>query len=67
MNQLEQLTSDIPIYKMSWRLDKISSNSLKYAVYDVVYLEAFYQNIYASSDGDKLELVNQINNFIIYN
>jgi len=52
-NELLEIEKNMgPIQFVDWRLDKIQDNSLKYAYFDVVYLENLFNNIVTKSNDD---------------
>jgi hypothetical protein len=55
-----------PVQDVNWNVKKMSSFHLKYASYDVLYLEKFKQNFFTLNHQYNLHIVNDIVRFVYY-
>ena len=56
-----------PIYKISWKIDKISEINLKYAAYDVLFLRRFARKILKKYTKNDINFIIQLTHLIYYN
>lgn len=55
-----------PIYKVNWNINTMSNHSLKYAIYDVLFLKEFVIALFTISNNKLCKYTTDANRFVYY-